>query len=239
MKERRGSKRRRVCGAEVTRDPASQGGRDGGRKQEDGAGLISRLRNNEEPSQLALLARSATPAERPMAITTSSFYLRHWRETAPEVATPFSRGPAPPRASFLLDPAPSPATANQKDRKEGCPATGGGTAREPRLLAEMLRTEKVLLLRSLQGRSVRVVREHYLRPDVPCGSALCRAGCPRGALRAGAELRGGGTAVRGIGWSWERRSRPSRAWAGLPNARVGGAREGRSHGEVSCLISKY
>ncbi|XP_026528832.1 DIS3-like exonuclease 1 [Notechis scutatus] len=45
----------------------------------------------------------------------------------------------------------------------------------------MLRTEKVLLLRSLQGRSVRVVREHYLRPDVPCGSALCRLGCPRGA----------------------------------------------------------
>ncbi|XP_034291345.1 DIS3-like exonuclease 1 [Pantherophis guttatus] len=43
----------------------------------------------------------------------------------------------------------------------------------------MLRTEKVLLLRSLQGRSVRVVREHYLRPDVPCGSALCQAGCPR------------------------------------------------------------
>ncbi|KAL7980201.1 hypothetical protein Chor_001469 [Crotalus horridus] len=43
----------------------------------------------------------------------------------------------------------------------------------------MLRTEKVLLLRSLQGRSVRVVREHYLRPYVPCGSALCRAGCPR------------------------------------------------------------
>uniref|UniRef100_A0A670ZI59 DIS3 like exosome 3'-5' exoribonuclease n=1 Tax=Pseudonaja textilis TaxID=8673 RepID=A0A670ZI59_PSETE len=36
----------------------------------------------------------------------------------------------------------------------------------------MLRTEKVLLLRSLQGRSMRVVREHYLRPDVPCGSAL-------------------------------------------------------------------
>ncbi|XP_026565085.1 DIS3-like exonuclease 1 [Pseudonaja textilis] len=43
----------------------------------------------------------------------------------------------------------------------------------------MLRTEKVLLLRSLQGRSMRVVREHYLRPDVPCGSALCRLGCPR------------------------------------------------------------
>ncbi|XP_058012764.1 DIS3-like exonuclease 1 isoform X1 [Ahaetulla prasina] len=43
----------------------------------------------------------------------------------------------------------------------------------------MLRTEKVLLLRSQQGRSVRVVREHYLRSDVPCCSALCRAGCPR------------------------------------------------------------
>ncbi|KAM6059966.1 DIS3-like exonuclease 1 [Theristicus caerulescens] len=43
----------------------------------------------------------------------------------------------------------------------------------------MLRTEKVLQLRSQQGRSVRVVREHYLRPDVPCRSALCRAACPR------------------------------------------------------------
>ncbi|XP_062998598.1 DIS3-like exonuclease 1 [Elgaria multicarinata webbii] len=43
----------------------------------------------------------------------------------------------------------------------------------------MLRTEKVLQLRGQQGRSVRVVREHYLRPDVPCGSALCRAACPR------------------------------------------------------------
>nr|XP_027322288.2 DIS3-like exonuclease 1 [Anas platyrhynchos] len=42
----------------------------------------------------------------------------------------------------------------------------------------MLRTEKVLQLRSQQGRSVRVVREHYLRLDVPCRSALCRAGCP-------------------------------------------------------------
>ncbi|XP_075620127.1 DIS3-like exonuclease 1 isoform X2 [Balearica regulorum gibbericeps] len=43
----------------------------------------------------------------------------------------------------------------------------------------MLRTEKVLQLRGQQGRSVRVVREHYLRPDVPCRSALCRAACPR------------------------------------------------------------
>uniref|UniRef100_A0A8B9G7B1 DIS3-like exonuclease 1 n=1 Tax=Amazona collaria TaxID=241587 RepID=A0A8B9G7B1_9PSIT len=43
----------------------------------------------------------------------------------------------------------------------------------------MLRTERVLQLRGQQGRSVRVVREHYLRPDVPCRSALCRAACPR------------------------------------------------------------
>ncbi|XP_074862490.1 DIS3-like exonuclease 1 isoform X1 [Carettochelys insculpta] len=43
----------------------------------------------------------------------------------------------------------------------------------------MLRTEKVLQLRGPQGRSVRVVREHYLRPDVPCRSALCWAACPR------------------------------------------------------------
>uniref|UniRef100_A0A8D2LTA2 DIS3-like exonuclease 1 n=1 Tax=Varanus komodoensis TaxID=61221 RepID=A0A8D2LTA2_VARKO len=43
----------------------------------------------------------------------------------------------------------------------------------------MQRTEKVLQLRGLQGRSVRVVREHYLRTDVPCGSALCQAACRR------------------------------------------------------------
>ncbi|XP_062439861.1 DIS3-like exonuclease 1 isoform X2 [Rhea pennata] len=43
----------------------------------------------------------------------------------------------------------------------------------------MQRTEKVLQLRGQQGRSVRVVREHYVRPDVPCRSALCRAACPR------------------------------------------------------------
>ncbi|KAJ6662919.1 hypothetical protein lerEdw1_011123 [Lerista edwardsae] len=42
----------------------------------------------------------------------------------------------------------------------------------------MRRTEKVLQLRGLPGRPVRVVREHYLRPDVPCCSALCRGACP-------------------------------------------------------------
>eukprot|EP00071_Canis_lupus_P018275 XP_013964859.1 DIS3-like exonuclease 1 [Canis lupus familiaris] len=33
--------------------------------------------------------------------------------------------------------------------------------------------EKVLLLRTFQGRTLRIVREHYLRPSVPCHSPLC------------------------------------------------------------------
>ncbi|KAF6129713.1 DIS3 like exosome 3'-5' exoribonuclease [Phyllostomus discolor] len=33
--------------------------------------------------------------------------------------------------------------------------------------------EKVLLLRTFQGRTVRIVREHYVRPSVPCNSPLC------------------------------------------------------------------
>ncbi|XP_066557335.1 DIS3-like exonuclease 1 [Amia ocellicauda] len=41
----------------------------------------------------------------------------------------------------------------------------------------MEKTEKVLHLKSSRGRKVRVVREHYLREDVPCFSALCEANC--------------------------------------------------------------
>ncbi|XP_078539155.1 DIS3-like exonuclease 1 isoform X2 [Lissotriton helveticus] len=41
----------------------------------------------------------------------------------------------------------------------------------------LLRTERVLLLRAPRGRSVRIVREHYLREDVPCASRLCPGGC--------------------------------------------------------------
>ncbi|XP_023188366.1 DIS3-like exonuclease 1 isoform X1 [Xiphophorus maculatus] len=41
----------------------------------------------------------------------------------------------------------------------------------------MIKTEKVLHLKSSRGRKVRVVREHYLRERVPCFSALCQAGC--------------------------------------------------------------
>ncbi|XP_072134062.1 DIS3-like exonuclease 1 isoform X1 [Mobula birostris] len=41
----------------------------------------------------------------------------------------------------------------------------------------MIKTEKVLHLRSCKGKSVRVVREHYLRESVPCHSCLCQARC--------------------------------------------------------------
>uniref|UniRef100_A0A8C2ZDL7 DIS3-like exonuclease 1 n=1 Tax=Cyclopterus lumpus TaxID=8103 RepID=A0A8C2ZDL7_CYCLU len=41
----------------------------------------------------------------------------------------------------------------------------------------MIKTERVLHLKSCRGRKVRVVREHYLRERVPCYSALCAAGC--------------------------------------------------------------
>lgn len=47
--------------------------------------------------------------------------------------------------------------------------------------------EKVLLLRTFQGRTLRIVREHYLRPSVPCNSPLCSqpAACRNGQDREG------------------------------------------------------
>ncbi|XP_069572035.1 DIS3-like exonuclease 1 [Brachyistius frenatus] len=41
----------------------------------------------------------------------------------------------------------------------------------------MIKTEKILHLKSSRGRKVRVVREHYLRERVPCYSAACQADC--------------------------------------------------------------
>uniref|UniRef100_M4AH06 DIS3-like exonuclease 1 n=1 Tax=Xiphophorus maculatus TaxID=8083 RepID=M4AH06_XIPMA len=49
----------------------------------------------------------------------------------------------------------------------------------------MIKTEKVLHLKSSRGRKVRVVREHYLRERVPCFSALCQAGCENGKVLPG------------------------------------------------------
>lgn len=54
--------------------------------------------------------------------------------------------------------------------------------------ANMLqKREKVLLLRTFQGRTLRIVREHYLRPSVPCNSPLCPqpAACRNGQGREG------------------------------------------------------
>lgn len=46
----------------------------------------------------------------------------------------------------------------------------------------MIKTEKILHLKSSRGRKVRVVREHYLRARVPCYSCLClcQADCANG-----------------------------------------------------------
>ncbi|KAA8579331.1 hypothetical protein FQN60_010671 [Etheostoma spectabile] len=44
----------------------------------------------------------------------------------------------------------------------------------------MIKTEKILHLKSCRGRKVRVVREHYLREQVPCFSSLCQADCDNG-----------------------------------------------------------
>uniref|UniRef100_A0A3P9CKK3 DIS3-like exonuclease 1 n=1 Tax=Maylandia zebra TaxID=106582 RepID=A0A3P9CKK3_9CICH len=41
----------------------------------------------------------------------------------------------------------------------------------------MIKTERVLHLKSCVGRKLRVVREHYLRERVPCCSSLCQADC--------------------------------------------------------------
>ncbi|XP_039629459.1 DIS3-like exonuclease 1 [Polypterus senegalus] len=41
----------------------------------------------------------------------------------------------------------------------------------------MLKTEKILHIRSSRGKTVRVVREHYVRDAVPCYSSLCPGSC--------------------------------------------------------------
>lgn len=46
----------------------------------------------------------------------------------------------------------------------------------------MIRTEKILHLKNNRGRRLRVVREHYLREEVPCYSSVCQAGCPNGTV---------------------------------------------------------
>lgn len=49
------------------------------------------------------------------------------------------------------------------------------------LIMPLEKTEKLVRLCNAQGKRIsgalQVVREHYLREDVPCFSALCLAGC--------------------------------------------------------------
>lgn len=93
------------------------------------------------------------------------------------------------------------------------PATVPGDA------ANMLqKREKVLLLRTFQGRTLRIVREHYLRPSVPCNSPLCPqpAACRNGQSRGGPGRPGR-----------EEQGRPVREReAGARRAREAGAGEG-------------
>lgn len=103
------------------------------------------------------------------------------------LASPQQRPPPPRHRGPALHGCTAPAPCASALRAAG-----------PQLPAmPMLRTEKVLLLRSQQGRSVRVVREHYLRPDVPCRCALCRAACPRGEGADGGRLGVGAPGRRG------------------------------------------
>ena len=41
----------------------------------------------------------------------------------------------------------------------------------------MLKTDKIVQIRRQKGKSLRVVREHYVREDIPCQSQLCLANC--------------------------------------------------------------
>lgn len=89
-------------------------------------------------------------------------------------------------------------------------------AAEPGNATSMLqKREKVLLLRTFQGRTLRIVREHYLRPSVPCNSPLCPqpAACRNGQGRGGAGRPGP-----------EERGRPG------PDVARAAGREGREPG---------
>lgn len=94
--------------------------------------------------------------------------------------TPLPAGPGP-RGGPQASASPPPAARR-------FPAAVPGDA------ARMLqKREKVLLLRTFQGRTLRIVREHYLRPSVACNSPLCPqpAACRNGQGRDGRGGRGG------------------------------------------------
>ena len=41
----------------------------------------------------------------------------------------------------------------------------------------MFKTDKIVQIRRQKGKSLRVLREHYVREDIPCQSQLCLADC--------------------------------------------------------------
>uniref|UniRef100_A0A8C5MFD5 DIS3-like exonuclease 1 n=1 Tax=Leptobrachium leishanense TaxID=445787 RepID=A0A8C5MFD5_9ANUR len=52
----------------------------------------------------------------------------------------------------------------------------------------MLKTERILHLKVQRGRTLRAVREHYLRDDVSCWSPLCGRSCPKDGKLLSEEL---------------------------------------------------
>jgi hypothetical protein len=45
----------------------------------------------------------------------------------------------------------------------------------------MIKTDRAFALKNSKGGVVQIVREHYLRDDIPCRSQLCNT-CPGGML---------------------------------------------------------
>lgn len=123
-------------------------------------------------------------------------------------------------------------------RRLGCrfpAARGAGASWGPELCpgatSMLQKREKVLLLRTFHGRTLRIVREHYLRPSVPCNSALCPqpATCQNGqGPGCGGLGAPGAEAGRELGGRWV-------AGAGARGAEAGRELGRRGRGRASAL----
>lgn len=97
-------------------------------------------------------------------------------------------GPSKVVSYALATAGPTPRGGPQASASPPTAARRFPAAAVPGDAANMLqKREKVLLLRTFQGRTLRIVREHYLRPSVPCNSPLCPqpAACRNGQGRGG------------------------------------------------------
>lgn len=134
-----------------------------------------------------------------------------------------ARGPGPPGRG--AGPKPRPRLPPRAARRSLLSRRRSGRPRGPRSpawpsAATMLqKREKVLLLKTFQGRTLRIVREHYLRPSVPCNSPLCSQPtiCLNGQGPGGSEGGRGGN-----------ESRPGRARTRRPEAGREGSQAGKS-----------